>query len=374
MNRPGRHLTDWLDESRTGVARVQLATLMGLRPVAGAGLLVTLTRRCPLSCAHCSTSSSRTAEQLDGDRLRRFVGSITAATAPEVVFFTGGEPLLRPDLLAELAGLARQAGSATAVLTGGFFARGGRTPRHIGRALMACDHVSFSLDAFHEREVDRADVFGCLGKLLDQGRSVSLHVLGSGPEDPYLADLTAEVRRTFGDQVPMLVSEVRPVGRASSWLAGQPVTLDANPRPCALAAWPVVAFDGTVLACCNQQVVDSRPVPAHLRLGHVDTDSWPVIRDRLFESPMLRMIRTAGPLHLRARLGNSDSCQQLSRQPELAERAAQIAGGTAGALLDQQAGLLQQRAGAVALISRYGGARYAGLADPTGVSPVGASS
>jgi pyruvate-formate lyase-activating enzyme len=360
---------------------MELATLLGLRPIAGAGLLVTMTRRCPLHCAHCSTDSSLDSEQLAADQLRRFVGSITPDTAPDVVFFTGGEPLLRPDLLAELATMARRAGSATAVLTGGFFTRGGGIPVHIGRALVACDHISFSLDAYHEREVDRTDVFGCAAQLLDHGRSVSLHLLGNGPDDPYLADVTAEVIRTFGDQVPMLVSEVRPVGRASSWLVGQPATLDAAPQPCALATWPVVASDGTVLGCCNQQVVDTRPAPEHLRLGHVDTDGWPAIRNRLLDSPILRMVRTAGPLHLQARLdtggscsGYCDSCQQLSRQPGVVEHVARSAGGPAGALLDRQAGLLQQQAGAAALIRRYGSARYADLADPAAARTVGASS
>src|SRR5215210_4567743 len=102
---------------------MELATLMGLRPVAAAGLLVTLTRRCPLSCAHCSTASTMGAEQVEAGRLRRFIASITTQTAPQVVLFTGGEPLLRPDLLIELASLTRAAGSAAAVLTGGFFAR-----------------------------------------------------------------------------------------------------------------------------------------------------------------------------------------------------------------------------------------------------------
>ena len=358
---------------------MELATLLGLRPVAGAGLLVTLTRRCPLHCAHCSTTSTMDSEQLEADQLRRFIGSITPDTAPAVVFFTGGEPLLRPELLAELAGLARRAGSATAVLTGGFFARGGAIPIHVGRGLVACDHISFSLDAFHEREVARADVFACLSQLLDHGKAVSLHVLGNGPDDPYLADVTAEVRRTFGAEVPMLVSEVRPVGRASSWLTGQPAILDAGPRPCALAAWPVVAFDGTVLACCNQRLVDTRPVPAHLRLGQIGADGWPTIRERLLGSPILRTIRTSGPLNLQAKLGipdtctgYCDSCRQLSDQPGLAEYAARSAGGPTGALLDQQAGLLQQHAGAAALIRRYGSARYAELVDPAEVTPVGA--
>jgi len=351
---------------------MQLTTLMGLRPIAAAGLLVTLTRRCPLSCAHCSTGSTMAAEQLDADRLRRFIASISSDTAPQVVLYTGGEPLLRPELLAELASSARTAGSATAVLTGGFFVRDGGVPDRIWQALLACDHVSFSLDAYHEREVPRAGVFDCLQALLDAGRQVSLHIVGQGPEDGYLQDVTSAVLARFGSTVPMLVSEVRPVGRAESWLNSQPATvLDARPRPCSLAAWPVIAFDGTVLACCNQRVVDTRPVPGHLLLGHLDTDDWPAIRRQLTQSPMLRLLRTSGPLHLQARFGSGagcagycQSCRQLSEDPAVLAGAALVAAGPAGELLDREVGLLQHRAGAASLVRRYGSSRYADLVMP----------
>ncbi|HEV2888223.1 MAG TPA: radical SAM protein [Jatrophihabitans sp.] len=351
---------------------MELATLMALRPIAAAGLLVTLTRRCPLSCAHCSTASTMDAEQVDAGRLRRFVASITPGTAPQVVLYTGGEPLLRPELLAELARAAPAAGSAPAVLTGGFFVRDGRVPARIWQALLACDHVSFSLDAYHEREVPRAGVFDCLQALLDAGRQVSLHIVGQGPEDGYLHDLTSAVLARFGTRVAMLVSELRPVGRAAAWLnSQQAAVLDTRPRPCSLAAWPVISFDGTVLACCNQRVVDTRPVPEHLRLGHLDTDDWPAIRHRLTRSPVLRMLRTSGPLNLQARFGSGagcagycQSCRRLSEDPAVLAGAALVAAGPVGELLDREVGLLQQRAGAASLVRRYGSSRYADLVMP----------
>jgi pyruvate-formate lyase-activating enzyme len=348
---------------------MDLATLMGLRPVAGSGLLMTLTRRCPLSCAHCSTASSMASEEVASEPLLRFASSLSDGIAPQVVLFTGGEPLLRPALLGELAERTRAAGSATAVLTGGFFARGGTIPARVLETLLPLDHISFSLDAFHEREIGRGDVLAALRILLRHGKAVSLHVIGTGPDDPYLAGLTAEVGAAFGPDVPMLVSEVRAVGRAAAWAAGRPVTeLDATPRPCSMAAWPVIAFDGSILACCNQKVVDARPVPEHLLLGHLDTDGWPVVRERLVGTPVLRMIRTVGPLNLLSRYapevsgnGYCGSCRSLGAQPAVLAGAERAGSGPVGELLDREVGLLQQRAGAVALIKRYGSARYAGL-------------
>lgn len=351
---------------------MQLSTLMGLRPVAGAGLLVTLTRRCPLSCAHCSTSSSMAAEQIPAGPLRAFFSSITAETAPQVVLFTGGEPLLRPRLVREFAELVKAKGSAPAVLTGGFFARGGVIPDRILATLLHCEHVSFSLDAFHEREVDRADVFAALQLLLDRDRAVSLHLLGTGPDDEYLADVTRAVQRRFGTAVPMLVTEVRPVGRAAGWLNGRPATLDERPRPCSMAAWPVVAFDGSVLACCNQRVVDARPTPEHLLLGQVGVDPWPEIVQRMKGRSLLRMIRTVGPVNIQHRFaaGPCDgsycgTCRGLSDDPAVRAGADLVAAGPVGALLDEQVGLMQRQAGPAKLLTRYASARYAELVSPS---------
>jgi hypothetical protein len=358
---------------------MELAEIVRLRPGLCAGLLLTLTRRCPLACAHCSTASTMAGEEPDAGDLLRFVDSFTGADRPELVFLTGGEPLLLPGLVEDLAVAARRAGTRSVVLTGAYFARQGRAPRRIMRAIEAVDHFSVSLDAFHEREIPRADVFALLRRVLDMGIAVSVHAVGSGPDDPYLADLTAHTRRVFADRVPLLVNTVRKVGRAASWNNASPVTgpVASRPLPCAMAAWPTVAFDGTVVACCNQATVDRRPVPAHLRLGHIRVDRWADVRARALASPVLRMVRVVGPTQLAARFapapdaartvaeledaGYCGGCRRLSERPELVEAVGRVAAGPAGALLDRYAAQRQVAAGPVALLRRHGCAPYAHL-------------
>ncbi|MFD9245936.1 radical SAM protein, partial [Streptomyces sp. NPDC059556] len=202
---------------------MDLAELIGLRPVPCGGLLVALTRRCPMSCAHCSTASSMTAsEEPDQRQLLRFVDSFGVEDRPEVVMLTGGEPLLLPELAARVAGLARAKGSRVALLSGMFFARGGRVPDRIMRTITALDHFSASLDVHHEREVPRADVLRALRAVLDAGIPASIHLTGTGTGDPYLAEVVADVRRVFGARMPMLVNEVRPRGPAPRPLRAPP--------------------------------------------------------------------------------------------------------------------------------------------------------
>ncbi|MFG2765455.1 MULTISPECIES: radical SAM protein [Streptomyces] len=365
---------------------MELAELVARRPFPAAGLLLGLTRRCPLSCAHCSTGSDLfTRQEPDAGQLERFVGSFTAENRPDVVMLTGGEPLLLPALAERLSTLARNAGSRTALLSGMFFARGGAFPGSRGgafpgrrrrsippavlRAIRSVDHFSASLDIHHEREVPRADVFRALHLVREEGVAVSLHLTGTGASDPYLADLTRAVEKEFDGRVPCLVNEVRPFGRAASWARAARTGPDpAAASPCSMAAWPVVAFDGRVLACCNQDTVDHRPVPPHLDLGHIAEDDWATVRRRALESPMLRMLRTVGPTHLAARYGSGprpgsycDGCRALGGDEAVAAGAQAVAGGAAGALLDLTAAMRSSREGAQGIVRRHGCAAYAPL-------------
>jgi hypothetical protein len=311
-------------------------------------------------------------ERPDPRQLLRFIGSFGADDRPDVVLLTGGEPLLLPELAARLTAAARASGSRVALLSGMFFARDGGVPDRIMRTVETLDHFSASLDAHHEREVPRPQMLRALRTVLDAGVPVSIHLTGTGPDDPYLADAVADVHRTFGGRVPLLVNEIRPLGRAARLAPAAPPGPDGTgAAPCTLAAWPVVAFDGTVAACCNQWTVDRRPVPAHLRLGHIADDDWATVRARSLGSPVLRMLRTVGPRRLHARYGTTPapagycgSCHALADRPDVLAGAARDAGGRVGEVLDRLGAQTQLAAGPTALVRRLGCARYAHLVEP----------
>jgi pyruvate-formate lyase-activating enzyme len=362
---------------------MHLAELLARRPVPASAVFLALTRRCPLTCAHCSTRSTSGAPQQSAALLERFVGTFSPADHPEFMLLTGGEPLLRPRLVVALAALARAAGTRSYLLTGMFFAAAGATPDPVRDALAAVDHVAVSIDAFHERQVPRRRVFAVLHELLAAGRDVSVQACGTGDDDPYLDELTRQVREEFADRVPLLVTGVAPVGRARDWLPGARATgTPAGPlpaprppaaAPCDLVSWPVVGFDGTITACCNQDVLDHAPVPAHLHLGHIASATWPQVRRRTQSSPVLRALRTRGPLQLAHRASASvgsgsggprdycGTCRTLSAVPGAAERIAAEAATPAAALLHEQALALHLHAGPAAFARRHGAASRADL-------------
>lgn len=351
---------------------MHLVELLSLRSVPAAGISLGLTRRCPLTCEHCSTNSTMTSEQFPAELFVRFVETFCAADRPEVLAMSGGEALLRPELVRELASRARKVGTRSTVLSGLFFARAASIPPAIKSAIEAVDHFSVSIDVFHERQVPRVEVFRVLETVLRGGTDVSMHVVGRDADDPYLEDVVGAVRRAFGDQVPMLVNGLSSFGRARAWLTRkirsgpEEISIDAN--PCAMAGWPVVGFDGTIVACGNDEVLED--VPAHLRLGHASTDDWATVKARSVHSTMVRAIRLFGPEYIAGRFrdaplacdGYCDTCMKLSGDPALEAQVDRVMSKPSTALLEEAASALQQRAGALAFARRYGLPRYAELA------------
>jgi pyruvate-formate lyase-activating enzyme len=349
---------------------MHLSELLAARSRAAAGVYLMLTRRCPLSCAHCSTDSGATSPTGDPALFRRFADTMTTADRPDFVLLTGGEPLLAPTLVIDLAARVAAAGSRTYILTGAFFARSSRPAAPVRAALDAVDHVAVSLDAFHEREVPRESVFRAVHGLLARGRSVSFQVVGRGDGDPYLPGVTEAIRGEFADAVPVLVGRLGRVGRARALppTGAEPAADGAAAMPCASATWPVVGVDGVVTACANQSVID-RAAPPHLVLGHAARDGWPRIRVRSQETPLLAAIRTVGPRVLLARhgagvaapAGYCQSCWALGDRGEVAAAVTAWWARPRGELLAGLVGAAQEAAGPVGFASRYGDRRYAPL-------------
>lgn len=347
---------------------MHLTEILSLRSSPAAGVTMGLTRRCPLSCEHCSTSSTMTSEHHQGGIFARFVDTFSPECHPEVLAMSGGEALLRPDLVRDLALRARQDGTRSTVLSGMFFATLHRIPPEIRAAIAAVDHFAVSIDVFHERQVPRVDVFRAMESLLDDGKDISVHIVGQDALDPYIEDIVADVQRVFAGRVPMLVNVVAAFGRARNWLRRSAPTVDVGADPCSMAAWPVVGYDGAVYACGNDDARDRGP--AHLRLGHVDTDDWATIRARTLESRMVRAIRLFGPGYLADRLSDGDlrcdgycaTCLKLSSVPRIAERVRSLMTRPSTAILEAEFSALQRRAGAFAYARHHALPRYAELA------------
>jgi len=349
---------------------MHLVEILALRQVPAAGLYLSLTRRCPLSCAHCSTNSSLASEEHEASNFTRLVESFTPDCHPEILVLTGGEPLVRPKLVRDITELAHAVGTRLVLASGMFFARSPEVPRVLDETILRVDHLTASLDIYHEQQVARADVFRVIGQVLDRGQDVSFCVVGLHEQDPYLLDVTNDIRRTFDDRVPMLVNLVGAVGRAREWLEesgkASPGHMTPEAIPCDMAAWPVVSYDGTVVACCNQDAVDG-PTPEHLRVGRASVDEWPTLRRRYAESATLRAIRTFGPMYVADKYsdgaigcdGYCSTCLRLSDSPRVAQQLEPVMARPVMRVLEEQMTVLQQQR----FVGRHAPASFVHLAD-----------
>jgi hypothetical protein len=107
-----------------------------------------------------------------------------------------------------------------------------------------------------------------------------------------------------------------------------------------MAAWPAVSYDGTVMACCNQNVIDGH-APDHLILGHAARDTWETIAERCRTRTALRAIRLYGPEFLAERfqpgcptVGYCAACRRIGDQPDVLAGAAELVGTTAFAAME----------------------------------------
>jgi hypothetical protein len=300
----------------------------------------------------------------------RFVGTFTEEDHPDLLAISGGEAFLRPALLAQVADLAREKGSYSTALSGMYWAKDGRIPPTIKRAIDSLDHFSVSIDVFHEREVPRSGVFEVLHILLSEGKDVSVHVVGLGETDPYLEKTTYDIREEFDDRVPMLVNGVNAMGRAAEWFPRNEhdSSIPVEAFPCTLSGWPVVGYDGTILACGNDDVVEG-PAPEHLVLGNAATSTWGEIREKALGSPMVRAIRTYGPAYVNKIYGSGavectgfcSTCQKLSTDPELPQKVELAMSKPSAATVEAAVNTLQVEGGAKSFVERFAMGRYSDL-------------
>ena len=302
---------------------MHLKELLALRMVPNAGLYVSVTRRCPLACAHCSTNSSPHArQQPDETLILRFLSTFTPAVHPTVVALTGGEALLRPRLVEHILEQCHHTGASVSLISGMFFAQRARISSSIRRILESVDHFTASIDTFHEARVSRHHVFDVIHYMISLGKDVSIQATGHSGDDPYLLDLIKEVRDVFKERVPMLIETVQPIGRAKDWVPRS--STRQIMRPCFVASWPVIAFDGRIVACCNQAVVDGLAHAPHLELGHIEDTTWVDIAGENRNRKMLQYIRTIGPEGISPNTNNGSICETCLGLDDLPKEAASI--------------------------------------------------
>ncbi|MCH7232166.1 radical SAM protein [Glycomyces sp. L485] len=260
-----------------------------LRRTPGATAVLFLTDRCPVGCDHCSVGSlPRSPRITDWNLFTGIVDELGSREGLQLVALTGGEPFAERRGL-QLATEALTAnGKTTAVFTSGHWA-GPRIPLWIRRVLQATGTVYLSTDSFHAASVKPPTVEAAARAVLESDCTLVVQVAGSREEADRWADRIpeAEVHR-----VPIL-----PYGRGRLLRQGMAERPVADLGACHLLNSPTIRYDGTVTACCNEEVIIGGG-PDRLRRQATRPEELGGILDGLAADPLHRILRRTGPAAL----------------------------------------------------------------------------
>ena len=261
----------------------------------GCSILLFVTDRCPVGCAHCSVDSRRDSPTIrDFALFGQIVDGICRAGEIEVVGLSGGEPFAERRGLELAVARFAEAGKRQVVFTSGVWARGRDTPRWVREVLGRCACVYLSTDAFHARTVDDAAFGRAARAIVSEGAWLVVQVLDLGDAcasmETTLATLLGTDWRASAE-----VNAIAPLtsGRGADQFVRVPRTQGHQFGACPLARGPMVRYDGVVTACCNESVIMGRG-PERLRIAAGTGDEVMHAMQRFHDDPLLRLIGNAG--------------------------------------------------------------------------------
>ena len=282
--------------------------LEGEVPAGVAHLAIMLTRRCNMSCAHCSVESS---PHIKGEPTEtELLDNLRAAHKSGVrsVLLTGGEPMLREEIVVEMLECARQLGMASALTSNGFW---GKTPLRAERTIARLKAaglglLTISYDRYHADFMGPEPAVNIARAAAGARLSFNVSITRTADE----ADLEAIVAPF--SQVPranLRFYDVQPVGRARDFdietLRGETSGF------CNACNAPALADDGRLLACNGPSYFSD--VASPLIVGALETDSMETLLRRHREDSILEAIRTRGPEYLLAELTQTPGFESWAR-------------------------------------------------------------
>lgn len=257
-----------------------------------------VTRRCNMSCGHCSVESS---PQVKGEPTETELLDIVrqaATTGVKIIQVTGGEPMLREQVVLRLVRECRQLGVVSVMTTNGFWGKSLTQARRRLKALRRAGlgALTVSYDRYHAEFQGPQPALNIAQAAEEINFSVNINIVRVA-EDPELQRIItpfAEVKSAhlrFYDVQAVGRARMLPVDSLRSEIEGF----------CGAAAFPAITDDGRVTACNGPSYFAGPESP--LFVGSLRETPLPALFERHQQDPILDTIRTFGPARLRDELG-----------------------------------------------------------------------
>jgi len=272
--------------------RLTYADTNELRGQYGQTVLLFLTDRCPVGCAHCSVDSRADSPMVtDYELFEELVMGITAAPLP-LVGISGGEPFVERRALPLAVDRFRGAGKDVVVYTSGYWASGRRVQPWIADVLRKTSTVFLSTDSFHQGRVSMERFRRAAGHIADAG----CHIVSQVLDEPRSL---AFVRTVFGEMfgagwerhADLVPTKPLPHGRGKDVFQITKRHVLAAFGPCMAASAPTIRYDGLVIGCCNEAMIMGAG-PEQLRRRVRSRADLEAALESFRTAPLLRTIAT----------------------------------------------------------------------------------
>jgi organic radical activating enzyme len=278
----------------TGVGHLSHAAIEAIRGSKGQSVLLFLTDRCPVGCAHCSVDSRRDSPTItDFDLFEQILDWIVAQPAMRLVGISGGEPFVERRGLERAMARFADAGLGQVVFTSGIWAKQ-RVAPWISAALAQCETVYLSTDAFHAQAIDDASFARAAQAIAGAGAWIVVQALDHRDN---LDRVAALVRAALGVDWESLaeINRIVPLtnGRGAGQFSRAAVTAGRDFGGCRLSASPTIRYDGAVSGCCNESVLRGAG-PARLRARIRTAGELAMAVDAFAADPMLQAVASPG--------------------------------------------------------------------------------
>jgi MoaA/NifB/PqqE/SkfB family radical SAM enzyme len=253
-----------------------------------------VTKACPLRCAHCSVSAapelgSTTFSKAFGQRVAAQMAGL-AAIGIRFIDFTGGEPTLASDFVTTVSSAARDSGMSCGIVTAAHWAATPANARRFIRRFHDITNWDISTDVYHLPFVSLETVRLAWEELSAAGRTPLIRIAHHDPITHADAVLIDAVHRFAGRKIAF--QPIGPVGRGSDLLhyIATPER-DADRSPCP-STGPLVQPGGEVAPCCAPLSHEEYDHP--LRLGNAFREPLAEIVTRWRVHPLLQTLRVWG--------------------------------------------------------------------------------
>lgn len=251
-------------------------------------LAFTIHRKCSAACSMCCFESTPAcSETLDRNRILAYIQEASQIEEIKTISFTGGEPFLTFQDLAQLVKAAKTAGKRVTTITNGYWATTYEKAYDKLTILKKAglDHLSLSHDSYHREYVKTEYVRNILKAAVQVGLHTTLAmVVVKGEKIGEIIDDLGD--GLYGPEIEIV--PCLPAGGACKTFHQNQFdrSLSVEGLRCIYDGNLVVTYAGEIYPCCSQMVMDTG-----LRIGNYTRISLKDALDNIKNNGLLYLLR-----------------------------------------------------------------------------------